>query len=146
MNSNEQKEFINLLNQKKSCLADILQMTKERKFSPVEEDVERFQNFFDKREVLFQRCRVFENKIKSTNISQEDKNSLFYKEVEKTTSETDKIIKEIIELDKKNRTIMDQLMALIKKNLRDMKVSQKINYGYSDFYQGQSYGGFDSQK
>ena len=97
-------------------------------------------------EVLFQRCRVFENKIKSTNISQEDKNSLFYKEVEKTISETDKIIKEIIELDKKNRTIMDQLMALIKKNLRDMKVSQKINYGYSDFYQGQSYGGFDSQK
>lgn len=62
MDSNDQKNFLELLTQKKDCLTTILEMTEERKFDVVEDDVERFENFFKKRELLFENCLRLDKK------------------------------------------------------------------------------------
>lgn len=85
-------------------------------------------------------------KIKEFIITDEDKKSSFYKEVEKTQNDTQEIIRRIISIDEKNRKTMTKLMQLIKNNLRNLKNSKQVRQGYDEFYQGQSYGGFDSKK
>ncbi len=144
MNSDDKKELLKLLKQKKDCLQTILKMTKERKFNVVEEDVERFYNFFQKREVFFEKCRNIDNKISGYDISDDDKKSFFYKDVEKTESEIKEIIRQIIAIDEKNKVIMEELMRLIKDNIRNLKVSKQVSKGYNDFFYNESYGRFDS--
>lgn len=146
MNSDDKKRLLELLEQRKNCLTTILEMTKERKFDVVEEDVERFYNFFNKREALFKNCKILDKKINEFIILDEDKNSFFYREVEKTKNETKDIIKQIISIDEENRKIMTKLLQLIKNNLRNLKRSQQVRQGYDEFFMGQSYGGFDSKK
>ena len=106
MDSNDRKNFLELLAQKKNCLTTILEMSEERKFNAVEEDVERFENFFNKRELLFENCKKLDKKIKEFIITDEDKKSFFYKEVEKTQKDIQEIIRRIISIDEKNRKIM----------------------------------------
>lgn len=146
MKAEDQKKLLSFMTKKKDCLATILKMTEERKFRPVEEDVERFENFFHKRELLFENCKVLDKKIKEFIILDEDKKSFFYREVEKTENETQEIIKRIISIDEKNRKIMNALLKLIKDNLRNMKMTKQVKQSYDEFYFGESYGGFDSKK
>ncbi|MBO5100273.1 MAG: hypothetical protein J6B63_03085 [Treponema sp.] len=145
MTNEEQKIFLQLLNQKKNCLEKILEMTKERKFSVVEEDVERFYNFFQKREKLFEKCSNIQNKISFYNIDDEDKNSFFYTEVQKTKEETREVIAQIIDIDQKNRLIMNKLLQLVKNNLKNLKVSKQVRQGYGEFFPAETYGTFDSK-
>ncbi len=146
MDSNDRKNFLELLAQKKNCLTTILEMSEERKFNAVEEDVERFENFFNKRELLFENCKKLDKKIKEFIITDEDKKSFFYKEVEKTQKDIQEIIRRIISIDEKNRKIMTKLMQNIKTSLLNLKRTKQVRQNYDEFYQGQSYGGFDSKK
>jgi len=147
MNSDEQKKLLELYEQKKDCVAAILKITKERKFDAVEEDVERFHNFFQKRGTLFEKCEVIDRQIKRFTVSEKDRKSFFYKDVEKIDTEIKKIVGQIIDIDRQNKKIMDKLMEVIKGNIRNLKVSQQVRKGYGDYFpQGESYGGFDSSK
>ncbi len=145
MNDKEKSNLLGYLQQKKACLKSILDMTKERKFAVNEENVERIQNFLKKREPLIDNCKYLDKKIKEFIILDEDKNDFFYKDVQKIKSETDDIIREIVSLDKKNQKIMTELLQLIKSNIKNIKVSKQVKSGYDDFFQGQSYGSFDSK-
>lgn len=146
MNNDSQKDFLKLLQQKKECLQKVLDMTKERKFDVVEEDVERFYNFFQKRGVLFEKCKSLDEKIAKYDILDEDRNSLFYKEVEKINLDIKDISKQIIAIDDKNKIVMKKLMELIKSNLRNLQRSKQVRKGYGDFPYVDSYGEFDSKK
>lgn len=146
MNDDEKKTLLKLLQDKKECLQKILDMTKERKFSVVEEDVERFYNFFQKREVLFQKCRSLDEKIGKYNILDEDRNSLFYKDVEKINLDIKDIAKKVISIDEKNKSVMKDLMELVKKNMRNLQKSKQVRKGYGEFPYINTYGGFDSKK
>ena len=146
MNSNDQKRLSELLKQKKDCLLTILEMTKERKFKVAEEDVERIYNFLNKRELLFKNCQTLDKKIKEFIILDEDKKTSFYKNIEKTEAEIKSIVEEIIEFDKKNQKIMTSLLQLTKNNLRSLKKSQQVKQSYDEFFNGQSYGRFDSKR
>ncbi len=144
MNSDDRKKLLELFRQKRDCLETILKMTRERKFDVVEEDVERFHNFFQKREVLFEKCRNLEEQIDEYIISDEDKKSFFYKDVEKTENEIKELVRQIIAIDEKNKVIMNKLLRLIKDNIRNLKVSKQVSRGYGEFFSGESYGRFDS--
>jgi len=145
MNLNDQKRLSEFMKQKKDCLSTILEMTREMKFKVAEEDVERIYNFLNKRELLFKNCKSLDKKIKEFIILDEDKESSFYKNVEKTEEETRNIIEQIIVLDKRNQKIMTDLLRLIKDNLRNLKKTQQVKQGYDEFYINQSYKGFDSK-
>ncbi len=146
MNSNDQKRLSELLKQKKDCLLTILEMTKERKFKVAEEYVERIYNFLNKIELLFKNCQTLDKKIKEFIILDEDKKTSFYKNIEKTEAEIKSIVEEIIEFDKKNQKIMTSLLQLTKNNLRSLKKSQQVKQSYDEFFNGQSYGRFDSKR
>lgn len=146
MNDDEKKTLLKLLQNKKECLQKILDMTEERKFEVVEDDVERFYNFFQKREVLFQKCRSLDEKIGKFDVLGEDRNSLFYKDVEKINLDIKDIAKKIIFIDEKNKAVMKELMELVKRNMRNLQRSKQVRKGYGEFPYFDSYGGFDSKK
>ncbi len=146
MNSDDLKNLIGLWNQKESCLLSVLEMTKEIKFSAVEEDVERIYNFFQKRQKFFNQIEKLDESIKRIDIS-ELKNNVLYRDVENIKENIKKIVCNIIELDEKNRVIMNKLMVHIKKNMRDLKVSEQIKQGYDSYYSSFSnQSSFDSRQ
>lgn len=134
MNKTDWQNLNVLWSKKEEYLKKVLKMTKERSFSVVEEDVERIYNFFNKREALFTLIYSIESKIKKFNLTADDKKSLFYKDVEEHIKNVDSTAREIIELDKKNRIVMDELIEHIRVNIRDIKVRQKVQRGYQDYY------------
>lgn len=146
MNNDDLKSLLRLWNQKKNCLLNVFEMTKEIKFTVAEEDVERIYNFFQKRQQFFNQIEKLELSISKIDTAGLEKNVL-YRDVENVKSDIKKIVRGIIELDEKNRVIMNKLMAYIKKNMRDLKVSEQIKQGYDGYYSSFSnQSSFDSRQ
>lgn len=134
MTDNDFKALIDLMKKKKEVLEEILIYSQKEKFTSSDKSVVKFKVYIEKREVLFNRVREIENKIKKYIIDTEAHRNCLYREVEKIDSDTKSIIKKLIAIDSKNKLIMENLLGEIKEDYKKTKLSQKMNNGYHSVY------------
>ncbi len=134
MTNTDLKRLIKLYRLKADKLKEILEITKSRVFTGEEEDAERFENFYEKRNEIFEQISRIDSNISEFNINDDMINSLLYKEVEKIKATIKTYAAEIIEIDKKNKVIMTELMEHIKKNMKNIKNQKMVRRTYQDNY------------
>lgn len=137
-------EYINLLNKKNSILKDLLKYTKGKEFKISEDEVDRIVYYLDNRQKMYDSLNIVQSKI---NLKKEYFNNIKNKEVENIIKENDSIINEIFKLDKEKIEIMESILSNIKKEIKSIKSSLKVNNSYLGTYQnviGSSF--FDSSR
>ena len=134
MTNTDSKRLIKLYRLKADKLKEILEITKSRVFTGEEEDAERFENFYEKRNEIFEQISRIDSNISEFNINDDMINRLLYKEVEKIKATIKTYAAEIIEIDKKNKVIMTELMEHIKKNMKNIKNQKMVRRTYQDNY------------
>ena len=134
MTNTDLKRLIKLYRLKADKLKEILEITKSRVFTGEEDDAERFENFYEKRNEIFEQISRIDSNIIEFNINDDVMNSLLYKEVEKIKNTIKTYAAEIIEIDKKNKVIMTELMEHIKKNMKNIKNQKIVRRTYQDNY------------
>ena len=134
MTNTDLKRLIKLYRLKADKLKEILEITKSRVFTGEEEDAERFESFYEKRNEIFEQISRIDSNISEFNINDDMINSLLYKEVEKIKATIKTYAAEIIEIDKKNKVIMTELMEHIKKNMKNIKNQKMVRRTYQDNY------------
>lgn len=134
MTNTDLKRLIKFYRLKADKLKEILEITKSRVFTGEEDDAERFENFYEKRNEIFEQISRIDSNISEFNINDDMINSLLYKEVEKIKATIKTYAAEIIEIDKKNKVIMTELMEHIKKNMKNIKNQKIVRRTYQDNY------------
>lgn len=131
---NSKTEILESLQKKKDILSKVLEMTAERKFFVTEDDVERFINFYSKRQNYFDSINKIDYHIKKRITAELMADSVFVSEKTKKEAEIKEIAKQIKSFDEKNKVIMQALMADIKSKLKGVKNQKKVKKTYYDDY------------
>ena len=135
-------KYISLLNEKQKILNEIFNYTKNKIFKKSEDEVERIEYYLKKRQEMYDKLLYIENEIKSINI-----NNINNKEVDDIIKKNDEIIKNILKLDEEKKEIIDAILNILKKQIKNTKNMSKANNGYLGIYKDTVGGSlFDSSR
>lgn len=123
-------ELKTLLNRKKEALQNIFEFSKDRTFEVSEDSVEVICLYLEKRQEYFDIIERVESKIKSGDYQRILDGSIKDKDIEALKTEINSLINSIIAIDKKNKTIMEQVKDIVASNLKSVRVGQRTNNRY----------------
>lgn len=136
--------YIKHLKNKNDILNEIFQYVSSKDFKVSEDEIQHIENYFNKREKLYNELKIIENNLKNMKMSDLEKND---KNVIKIVNENDKLIKAILDIDKKTKIKLDNILSILKGNIKSIKSVEKASKNYFGVYNSFSGGNyFDSQR
>ena len=136
--------YIKHLKNKNDILNEIFQYVYSKDFKISEDEIQHIENYFNKREKLYNELKIIENNLKNMKMSDSEKND---KNVIKIVNENDKLIKAILDIDQKTKIKLDNILSVLKGNIKSIKSVEKASKNYFGVYNSFSGGNyFDSQR
>lgn len=136
--------YIKHLKNKNDILNEIFQYVYSKDFKISEDEIQHIENYFNKREKLYNELKIIENNLKNMKMSDSEKND---KNVIKIVNENDKLIKAILDIDQKTKIKLDNILSVLKGNIKSIKRVEKASKNYFGVYNSFSGGNyFDSQR
>lgn len=136
--------YIKHLKNKNDILNEIFQYVSSKDFKISEDEIQHIENYFNKREKLYNELKIIENNLKNMKMSDLEKND---KNVIKIVNENDKLIKAILDIDQKTKIKLDNILSGLKGNIKSIKSVEKASKNYFGVYNSFSGGNyFDSQR
>lgn len=147
MSEDISSKYIESLVKKNEKLSQILDYTKSKNFQTSEKEIEHIGLYLRKRKRLFSELDSIIQEIKQFEEKEEFNIIVPKKEVSELSNQSNEIIKEIIELDKLNQKIFQNIFSIVKSNIKGTKDTGRINQMYLGVYDSSFIGtNFDSSR
>lgn len=134
--------YIDELNKKNNLLIEIFNYIKNKDFKTTQDEVEYIENYILKRKKLFIKLEDFDYNLKVAYINYKFKNNQIAEIIEKN----DDIIKKIIKEDEKQTKILQDIMTIIKSEIKKIRQVGQMNNNYNSIYNIYSSGNYFDNK
>lgn len=136
--------YVDKLEQKHTLLKEILEYVSSKDFQKSQDEIEHISHYFAKRDKLYSKLSALDSELKQTNVQKDNK---IYNKVLNITKQNDILINTILEEDKKQQIVLNDILNIITDGIKYIKNTKKATDSYFSVYDNYSRGGlFDNQR
>lgn len=125
-----EKDFLEILNKKRTLINDILSMTKSVDLNDEESSLEKYIDLIDKREEKLEKIKLLDKEMESIDIKDFSQN--LKKEKDLIEGNINAVAAQILELDKINNEKVKIIKSSFKKEMKSFMEGKNIQSAYEN--------------